>query len=111
VNYKPQNAWRGPLCVVTLSPTEGYSSGDHQRRDKGITMLDAIRFFISASHAVALMVFAGIVAGFMTAIITSDTQRCLQIALGMFALTGAALTTRLWRASRVTGLPPVDPTT
>jgi membrane protein implicated in regulation of membrane protease activity len=73
-------------------------------------MVGTLRLFIDASYAVTLMAFVGIVAGFMTAAITSDTQRSLQVAIGIFAVTGALLTIRLWRTTRGTGSPPVDPT-
>jgi disulfide bond formation protein DsbB len=73
-------------------------------------MVSTLRLFIDASYAVTLMAFVGIVAGFMTAAITSDTQRSLQVAIGIFAVTGALLTIRLWRTTRGTGSPPVDPT-
>jgi uncharacterized membrane protein YeaQ/YmgE (transglycosylase-associated protein family) len=53
------------------------------------------------------MALVGIVSGFATAWITSDTERSLQVALAMFALTGACLTVRLWRMTRKTELPPV----
>jgi hypothetical protein len=72
-------------------------------------MIGMLRLFIDASYAVALMAFVGVVAGFATAAITGDTQRSLQVAIGMFALTGALLTIRLWRMTRAAGLPPVDP--
>ena len=70
-------------------------------------MVGTLRLFIDASYAVTLMAFVGIVAGFATAT-KSDTQRSLQVAIGMFALTGALLTIRLWRMTRA-GSPPVDP--
>ena len=73
-------------------------------------MVGTLRLFIDASYAVSLMTFVGIVAGFVTATITSDTQRCLQVAIGMFALTGALLTIRLWRMMRAVAPPPIDPT-
>jgi disulfide bond formation protein DsbB len=73
-------------------------------------MVSTLRLFIDASYAVTLMAFVGIVAGFMTAAITSDTQRSLQVAIGIFAVTGALLTIRLRRTTRGTGSPPVDPT-
>jgi hypothetical protein len=73
-------------------------------------MVSTLRLFIDASYALTLMAFVGTVAGFMTAAITSDTQRSLQIAIGIFAVTGALLTIRLWRTTRGTGSPPVDPT-
>ena len=47
------------------------------------------------SHAIALMALVHIVAGFATAGITSDTQRSLHVAIGMFVVTGALLTVRL----------------
>ena len=46
-------------------------------------MIGTLRLFIDASYAVALMAFVGIVAGFVTATITGDTQRSLQVAVGM----------------------------
>jgi len=76
----------------------------------GHGMIVTLRLFIGASYAVTLMAFLGIAAGFVTATITSDTQRSLQVAIGIFALTGALLTIRLWRTTRGTGAPPVDPT-
>ena len=76
----------------------------------GHGMILTLRLFIGASYAVTLMAFLGIAAGFVTATITGDTQRSLQVAIGIFALTGALLTIRLWRTTRGTGSPPVDPT-
>ena len=73
-------------------------------------MIGTLRLFIDASYALTLMAFVGIVAGFVTATITTNTQRSLQVAIGIFALTGALLTIRLWRTTRGTGSPPVDPT-
>ena len=73
-------------------------------------MIGTLRLFIDASCALTLMASLGIAAGFVTATITSDTQRSLQVAIGIFALTGALLTIRLWRTTRGTGAPPVDPT-
>jgi hypothetical protein len=55
------------------------------------------RYDRHVSYAVNLMAFLGIAAGFVTATITSDTQRGLQVAIGIFAVTGALLTIRLWR--------------
>jgi hypothetical protein len=72
-------------------------------------MLGTLRVVIDASYAFALMAFVGIVAGFATAAITSDTHRGLQVAVGMFAATGALLTLRLWRTTRGTELPPAGP--
>lgn len=72
-------------------------------------MAGTFRLFFDASYAIALMGFVGIVAGFATAGITGDTQRSLHVAIGMFAATGALLTVRLWRITRRTGLPPIDP--
>ena len=63
-------------------------------------MAGTIRVFIDASYAVAVMAVSGILAGFATAGITGDTQRSLQVALAAFALAGAMLTVRLWRATR-----------
>jgi hypothetical protein len=73
-------------------------------------MAGTLRLFFDASYAIALMAFVGIVAGFATAGITGDTQRSLHAAIGMFVVTGALLTVRLWRMTRRSGLPPVDPT-
>jgi hypothetical protein len=73
-------------------------------------MVGTLRLFFDATYAIALMAFVGVVAGFATAAITSDTQRSLHVAIGMFVVTGALLTVRLWRMTRVTGLPPADPT-
>jgi|KBSSwiStaDraftv2_1062776.scaffolds.fasta_scaffold1841313_1 membrane protein DedA with SNARE-associated domain len=75
----------------------------------GHGMIVTLRLFIGASYAVTLMAFLGIAAGFVTATITSDTQRSLQVAIGIFALTGALLTIRLWRMTRRFAPPPVDP--
>jgi hypothetical protein len=71
-------------------------------------MVSTIRLYVDASYAIAIMAIAGIIAGFATAGITGDTGRSLQIALGIFALTGVALTVRLWRVTRKPSLPPVD---
>ena len=72
-------------------------------------MVGLLRLFSDASYAIALMAFAGVAAGFATAGITSDTQRSLHVAIGMFVVTGALLTVRLWRTTHRAGLPPVDP--
>ncbi len=72
-------------------------------------MAGTLRLFFDASYAIALMAFVGIVSGFVTARVTGDTQRSLEVAIGMFALTGAILTVRLWRITRDTAVPPADP--
>jgi hypothetical protein len=72
-------------------------------------MLVALRLFIDAAFAVLLMASVGIVAGFATATITGDTQRSLQVAIGMFALTGALLSIHLLRVTRRIASPPADP--
>jgi hypothetical protein len=73
-------------------------------------MVNTIRLYIDASYAVAIMACVGIVSGFATAGLTGNTERSLQVALGMFALTGAVLTVRLWWVMRKTSpavaLPP-----
>jgi hypothetical protein len=73
-------------------------------------MVNTIRLYIDASYAVAVMACVGIVSGFAAAGLTGSTERSLQVALGMFALTGAALTFRLWWIMRKTSssvaLPP-----
>ena len=71
-------------------------------------MASTVRLYIDASYAVAMMAFVGIVSGFAAALLTSDTERSLQIALGMFALTGAFLTARLWRMTRKAPRPLAD---
>jgi hypothetical protein len=63
-------------------------------------MVSTVRLYIDASYAVAWMAFVGIVCGFVFAGFTGDTERSLQVALAMFALTGAVLATRLWRMTR-----------
>ena len=63
-------------------------------------MADTLRLYIDASYAVAVMALVGIVSGFAAALLTSDTERSLQIAAGTFALTGVLLTVRLWRITR-----------
>ena len=54
-------------------------------------MVSTVRLYVDASYATAVMAFVGIVAGFATAGITGDTERSLQVALAMFALTGVVL--------------------
>lgn len=71
-------------------------------------MVSTVRLFFDASYAVAIMAVVGIISGFATAAVTSDSQLSLQVALGMFALTGAFLTVRLWRLGRKMGHLPVD---
>jgi hypothetical protein len=73
-------------------------------------MVSTIRLYVDASYAVAVMAFVGIVSGFAVAGLTGDTQRGLQAGLGMFALTGVALTIRLWRVTR-RAAPKVDAAT
>ena len=72
-------------------------------------MIGTLRVFIGASYAIALMTFVGIVSGFAMAGLTGNTQRSLQVAIAMFAVTGALLTVRLWRFTRAAGQPPADP--
>lgn len=71
-------------------------------------MANTIRLYVDASYAIAVMAVAGTLSGFATAAVTGDSERSLQVALGMFAITGAYLTVRLWRLTRNTGLPPAD---
>lgn len=71
-------------------------------------MVSTFRLYIDASYAIAIMAIVGILSGFATAAITGDTQRSLQVALALFALTGAFLIVRLWRITRKIGLPPAD---
>lgn len=63
-------------------------------------MVSTIRLYVDASYAIAVMATVGIISGFAAAGITGDTQRGLQVALAMFAVTGALLTVRLWRMTR-----------
>lgn len=65
-------------------------------------MVSTIRLYIDASYAVAIMSCVGIVSGFAVAGLTGSTERSLQVGLGMFALTGAVLTVRLWLILRKT---------
>ena len=71
-------------------------------------MISTVRLFFDASYAVVVMAVVGIISGFATAAVTSDSQLGLQVALGMFALTGAFLTVRLWRLGRKMAQLPVD---
>jgi hypothetical protein len=71
-------------------------------------MAGALRLFSDVSYALALMACAGIVSGFATAGLTGNSVRSLQMAIAMFAVTGALLTVRLWRTTRGLGLPPAD---
>ena len=71
-------------------------------------MVSTVRLFFDASYAVVVMAVVGIISGFATAGITSDSQLSLQVALAMFALTGAFLTVRLWRTGRKIAPQPVD---
>ena len=63
-------------------------------------MASTVRLYVDASYATAVMALVGIAAGFATAGITGDTERSLQVALAMFALTGVLLAVRLWRITR-----------
>jgi hypothetical protein len=74
-------------------------------------MASTVRLYVDAAYAIAIMALVGIVAGFATAGITSDTERSLQVALAVFVLTGVFLTVRLWRITRKGGLPPVEAAT
>jgi membrane protein implicated in regulation of membrane protease activity len=71
-----------------------------ERGNLGEPMVSTVRLYVDASYATAVMAFVGIVAGFATAGITGDTERSLQVALAMFALTGVVLAIRLWRITR-----------
>ena len=71
-------------------------------------MVGTLRLFLDASYAIALMASSASV-WLRNCRDDSDTQRSLQVAIAMFALTGALLTVRLWRIMRAAGLPPVDP--
>jgi membrane protein implicated in regulation of membrane protease activity len=63
-------------------------------------MVSTIRLYVSASYAIAVMATVGILSGFAAAGMTGDTLRGLQVALAMFAVTGALLTVRLWRMTQ-----------
>ena len=71
-------------------------------------MVSTVRLYVDAAYATVVMAFVGIVAGFATAGITGDSERSLQVALAMFALTGAFLTIRLWRITRRSRRPQAD---
>jgi hypothetical protein len=71
-------------------------------------MISTVRLFFDASYAVVVMAVVGIISGFATAGVTSDSQFSLQVALAMFALTGAFLAVRLWRVGRKMAQLPVD---
>jgi hypothetical protein len=71
-------------------------------------MINTVRLFLEASYAVVVMAVVGIISGFATAGVTSDSQLSLQVALGMFALAGAFLAVRLWRVGRKMAQLPVD---
>jgi hypothetical protein len=68
-------------------------------------MVSTLRLYMDASYALAVMALVGIVSGFATAAITGNTERGVQVALAMFAVTGAVLTVRLWRLTRRGGQP------
>ena len=55
-------------------------------------MASTVRLYIDASYAVAVMALMGTVSGLAAAGFTGDRARALQVALGMFALTGVFLT-------------------
>jgi hypothetical protein len=74
-------------------------------------MASTVRLYVDAAYAIAIMALVGIAAGSATAGITSDTERSLQVALAVFALTGVFLTVRLWRITRKGILPPVEAAT
>ena len=82
---------------ATARPTAWRPYGQH-----------TLRLYIDASYAIAVMAGVGIISGFATAGITGDTERSVQVALAMFALTGALLTVRLWRLTRKPALHPPD---
>jgi len=71
-------------------------------------MASTVRLYVDAAYAIAIMALVGIVAGSVTAGLTSDTERSLQVALAVFVLTGVFLTVRLWRITRKGILPPVE---
>jgi len=52
----------------------------------------------------------GIISGFAVSGIIGDTQCDLQMALALFAVTGALLNTRMWRMTRKTERSPVGAT-
>jgi len=63
-------------------------------------MVNTIRLYIDAFYAIAVMALVGIACGFAAGGISGNTERGLQVALGMFALTGFVLTIRLWLMTR-----------
>jgi membrane protein implicated in regulation of membrane protease activity len=74
-------------------------------------MVSTVRLYMDATYAIAVMATAGIIAGFATAAISSDTNRSVQVGLAMFAIVGVVLAVRLWRIRRQSGLAPVVPST
>jgi hypothetical protein len=73
-------------------------------------MVSTIRLYVDASYAIAVMATAGIISGFAATGLTGDTRRGLQVALAIFAVTGALLTVRLWRMTRKSERSPVGAT-
>ncbi|HZT50265.1 MAG TPA: hypothetical protein VFA64_19980 [Hyphomicrobiaceae bacterium] len=71
-------------------------------------MVSTLRLYIDATYAIAVMTTSGVISGFATAAITGDTERGLQVALAVFALTGGLLAVRLWRMTRKAN-PALDP--
>jgi len=63
-------------------------------------VLDTVRLYVDATVAVALMTTFGIVAGFVAAAMTGNHMHIVLAAGAAFALTGVALTVRLWRMTR-----------
>ena len=71
-------------------------------------MADTIRLYLDAALAVGIMVAFGAIAGFLAAAITGDRTLVIATTATVFALTGAALTVRLWRLTRKPAAP-LDP--
>lgn len=67
-------------------------------------MVSTFRLYIDAAYAIAVMATTGVISGFATAAITGNTERGLQVALAVFALTGGLLAVRLWRITRKASL-------
>jgi hypothetical protein len=63
-------------------------------------MVSTIRLYVDAAYAVAIMAVVSVLSGALAASITGNTQHSLQVALAMFAVTGALLAVRLWRVTR-----------
>lgn len=63
-------------------------------------MLGTARLYFDATLALAMMATFGVIAGFLVAAATGDRTMAFLVTAAVFALTGVALTVRLWRITR-----------